>query len=198
MTAMTATTLAEKLDQPLLFPGLSWEQFKTLEPMLDIPGVRLSFLDGILEIYKKAGRKNEIVKGRIGALVEIYLLTTDFDFTPTGSLTLENESARVKCEADKSYEFGADRERPDLAIEVVVTSGGIDKLEAYKRLQIPEVWFWEKSRLSLYALGQEGYEPIASSQLLPELDIGLLVRCVNIPSHVESVKEFKRAIDINS
>ena len=47
---MTATTLEEKLAQPLLFPGLTWEQFKTLEPMLDIPGVRLSFLDRILEI----------------------------------------------------------------------------------------------------------------------------------------------------
>ena len=195
---MTATTLAEKLDQPLLFPGLTWEQFKTLEPMLDIPGVGLSFLDGILEIHKKAGRKHEIVKGRIGALVETYLLTTDFDYTPTGSLTLENESVRVKCEADKSYELGADRERPDLAIEVVVTSGGIDKLEAYKRLQIPEVWFWENSRLSLYALGQEGYEEIASSQLLPELDIALLIRCVNMPIHVEAIKEFKRAIDLNS
>ena len=49
---MTTTTLEEKLDRPLLFPGLTWEQFKTLEPMLDIPGVRLSFLDGILEFRK--------------------------------------------------------------------------------------------------------------------------------------------------
>ena len=91
--------------------------------------------------------------------------------------------------------MGTDRERPDLAIEVVVTSGGIDKLEAYKRLQIPEVWFWENSRLSLYALRQQADEEIASSQLLPELDIGLFVRCVNMPSHVEAIKEFKRAID---
>ncbi|MCC3471691.1 MULTISPECIES: Uma2 family endonuclease [unclassified Microcoleus] len=194
---MTATTLEEKLDRPLLFPGLSWEQFKTLEPMLDIPGVRLSFLDGILEIQRMPGRKHEIGKERIGALLETYLLKAGIDFTPTGSLTLENESERVKCEADKSYELGADRERPDLAIEVVVTSGGIDKLEAYKRLQISEVWFWENSRLSLYALGEEGYEQIASSQLLPELDIDLLVRCVNMPSHVEAVKEFKRAIELN-
>ncbi|MEG4068171.1 Uma2 family endonuclease [Microcoleus sp. Pol11C2] len=139
----------------MLFPGLSWEQFKTLEPMLDIPGVRLSFLDGILEIQKKAGRKDEIAKGRIGALVETYLLNAGFGYTPTGSLTLENESRQVKCEADKSYELGTDRERPDLAIEVVVTSGGIDKLKPYKRLQIPEVWFWENSRLSLYALRQQ-------------------------------------------
>ena len=192
---MTATTLEEKLDRPLLFPGLTWEQFKTLEPMLDLPGVRLSFLDGILEIQKMPGRKHETAKERIGALLETYLLKAGFDYTPTGSLTLENGSRLVKCEADKSYELGTDRERPDLASEVVVTSSGIDKLEAYKRLQIPEVWFWENSRLSLYALRQQAYEEIASSQLLPELGIGLLVRCVNMPSHVEAIKEFKRAID---
>ena len=158
---MTATTLEEKLAQPLLFPGLTWEQFKTLEPMLDIPGVRLSFLDGILEIQKMPGRKHETAKERIGALLETYLLEAGFDYTPTGSLTLENESRLVKCEADKSYELGTDRERPDLAIEVVVTRGGIDKLEAYKRLQIPEVWFWENSRVSLYALRHQPYEEIA-------------------------------------
>jgi Uma2 family endonuclease len=101
------------------------------------------------------GRKHQTAKGRIGALVETYMMATGFDYTPTGSLTLENESRLVKCEADKSYELGTDRERPDLAIEVVVTSGGINKLEAYKPLQIPEVWFWENSRLSLYAIRQQ-------------------------------------------
>ncbi|MGB3262366.1 MAG: Uma2 family endonuclease [Microcoleus sp.] len=187
---MTAT-LEEKLYRSLLFPRLTWEQFKTLEGMLDIPGVRLSFLDGILEIQKMPGRKHETAKGRIGALVETYMMAARIDFTPTESLTLENESRLVKCEADKSYELGADRERPDLAIEVVVTSGPIDKLEAYKRLQIPEVWFWANSRLSLYALRQQGYEEIASSELLPQLDIPLFVRCVNMPSNVEAVKEFR-------
>jgi Uma2 family endonuclease len=193
---MTTTTLEQKLDQPLLFPGLTWEQFKTLESMLDIPGVRLSFLDGVLEIEKMPGRKHETAKGRIGALLELYMMAAEIDFTPTESLTLENESRMVKREADKSYELGADRERPDLAIEVVVTSGGIDKLEAYKRLKIREVWFWEKSQLSLYALREEGYEKIASSELLPELNIALFVRCMNIANHVEAIKEFKSAIDI--
>jgi Uma2 family endonuclease len=185
------TTLKEKLDQPLLFPGLTWEQFKTLEPMLDIPGVRLAFLDGVLEIEKMPGRKHETAKGRIGALLEVYMIAAGIDFTPTESLTLENESRMVKREADKSYELGADRERPDLAIEVVVTSGGIDQLEAYKRLKIPEVWFWENSQLSLYALRESGYEQIASSELLPKLDIALFVRCMNIANHVEAIKEFK-------
>ena len=192
---MTTTILEEKLDQPLLFPGLTWEQFKTLEPMLDIPGVRLSFLDGVLEIEKMPGRKHETAKGRIGALLELYMMAAEIDFTPTESLTLENESRMVKREADKSYELGADRERPDLAIEVVVTSGGIDKLEAYKRLKIREVWFWEKSQLSLYALREEEYEQIAASELLPELDIALFVRCMNIVNHVEAIKEFRSGCD---
>jgi Uma2 family endonuclease len=84
---------------------------------------------------------------------------------------------------------------PDLAIEVIFTSGGIDKLQLYKRLGIPEVWFWEKSQLSLYALRESGYEKIASSELLPELDIALFVRCMNIANHVEAIKEFKSAIE---
>jgi Uma2 family endonuclease len=189
------TTLKEKLDRPLLFPGLTWEQFKILEPMLDIPGVRLAFLDEVLEIEKMPGRKHETAKGRIGALLEVYMIAAGIDFTPTESLTLENESRMVKREADKSYELGADREHPDLAIEVVVTSGGIDKLEAYKRLQIPEVWFWENSQLSLYALREEGYEQIVSSELLPKLDIALFVRCMNIANHVEAIKEFKSWCD---
>jgi Uma2 family endonuclease len=61
------------------------------------------------------------------------------DFTPTGSVTLENEFEKVKKEGDESSELEANRKHPDLVIEVVVSSGGINKLEAYKRLQIPEL-----------------------------------------------------------
>ena len=32
-------------DEPLLFPDLTWEQFKLMERWLDVPGVRLSFLN---------------------------------------------------------------------------------------------------------------------------------------------------------
>ncbi|MEG4346768.1 hypothetical protein QUB70_26340 [Microcoleus sp. A003_D6] len=65
----------------MLFPGLTWKQFKTLEPMLDIPGVRLSFLDKVFEIQRRPGRKHEIAKGRIGALLEIYMIAAGIDFT---------------------------------------------------------------------------------------------------------------------
>lgn len=190
---MTVTPL-EKEAEPILIDGLTWREFKVVEQLIERPGVRLSFLDGVLEIRKKPGKKHETIKERFGALLEIYLEFLGLDFTPTGSVTLESESGRVKREADESYELSPDRERPDIAIEVVVTSGGIDKLEVYKRLKIPEVWFWEKGQLSFYALRDEGYENILHSQLLPNLDVALLIRCINLPNHTQALGEFRQGI----
>ena len=149
------TLTLERLDEPILIDGLTWREFKLSEQLLARPGIRLSFLDGVLEIRKMPGRSHETAKERLGALLEIYLESAGIDFTPTGSMTLESEEGMVKREADKSYELGRDRDRPDLAIEIVVTSGGIDKLKAYQRLQIPEVWFWrETEAVSLRSEGR--------------------------------------------
>ena len=190
---MIATVPAiDGLSTPILVSEMTWREFKATEQLLDRPGVRLSFLDGVLEISQMPGRQHETIKGRIGALVELHLETIGLDFVPTESLTLESETGSVKREADKSYELGTNRERPDLAIEVVVTSGGINKLTAYQRLQISEVWFWEKGKLSLYGLGETGYTKIDQSQVLPRLDIQLLVRCIDLPNHLQAIKEFRQ------
>ncbi len=146
---MTAATLTPPIKESLLlFEGLTWREFKAVEQLLDRPGYRLSFLDGLLEIRQMPGEPHETVRERIGALLEFFLLMAGFDFTPTGSMTLENEAVAVKREADKSYKLAPDRRLPDLAIEVVFSSGGINKLEAYKRLKIKEVWFWEDGRVN--------------------------------------------------
>jgi Uma2 family endonuclease len=189
-------TLIEREAEPILINDLTWREFKVVEQLIERPGVRLSFLDGVLEIRKMPGKKHEIIKKRIGALVEIYLEFLQLDFTPTGSVTLENESEKVKREADESYELGANKKRPDLVIEVVVSSGGIDKLEAYKRLQIPEVWFWINDQLSFYSLGNERYECVDKSQLLPSLDVALLMRCINLENHAQALREFRSGIKI--
>ncbi|MEG4014200.1 MULTISPECIES: Uma2 family endonuclease [unclassified Microcoleus] len=184
----------EKLDEPILIDGLSWREFKAVEQLLSRPGIRLSFLDGVLEIRRMPGRKHQIVKERISTLVNLYLEYAGIDFTPTGSVTRESEAGKVKREADQSYELGANRERPDLVVEVVVSSGGINKLEAYKRLEIPEVWFWENGALGMYLLGADGYAEVDRSGVLPDLDIVLLARCINMENHLQAMREFRQAI----
>lgn len=196
---MTQAIIAPiKKEEPLLFEPLTWREFKAVEQLLDRPGYRLSFLGGILEIRRMPGEPHEIVKARIGALVELYLLMAGYDFTPTESMTLENEAVAVKREADKSYKLAPGRARPDLVIEVVFTSGGINKLEAYKRLKIPEVWFWEDGVLQVYHLRQEGdvlhYEKISKSEELQDIDLELLVRCIDMANHVEAVRTFQQSL----
>lgn len=190
---MTATIL-DLVAEPILIDGMTWREFKVAEQLLDRPGVRLSFLNGILEIRKMPGKKHETLKKRVAALLEVYLEFAGIDFTPTGSMTLENETGLVKREADESYELGPDRDKPDIVIEVTVTSGGINKLEAYQRLSIPEVWFWENKRLSLYTLRSSKYEEVTQSEQLPGLDMGLLVQCINLENHIQAVREFRQAL----
>lgn len=194
---MTAATIAPPIkESPLLFEGLTWREFKAVEQLLDRPGYRLSFLNGVLEIRRRSGEPQEIIKERIGALVEQYLLMAGFDFTPTGSMTLESETGKVKREADESYKLAPGRRLPDLAIEIVFSSGGIDKLEAYKRLKIPELWFWEDGLLEVYHLRGEGdglhYEKISSSEEVQGIDLDLLLRCMNMVNHVDAIKTFQQ------
>ncbi|MEG3929851.1 Uma2 family endonuclease [Microcoleus sp. T2B6] len=196
---MTAAIIAPpRKESPLLFEGLTWREFKAVEQLLDRPGYRLSFLDGVLEIKLMPGEPHETVKERIGALLELYLLMAGFDFTPTGSMTLESETGKVKREADKSYKLAPGRRLPDLALEIVFSSGGLDKLEAYKRLKIPEVWFWEDGLLEVYHLRGEGntlhYEKVSSSEEVKGIDLDLLLRCINMVNHVDAVKTFQQAL----
>ena len=66
-----------------------------------------------------------------------------------------------------------------MAIEVVWTSGGIDKLEVYRQLGVREVWFYERGSLRFFALrrrkGRERYAENPLSELLPRLPRDLLL-----------------------
>jgi Uma2 family endonuclease len=189
---------------PFLFEGLTWREFKAVEQLLDRPGYRLSFLAGVLEIVQVPSEAHETVKELIAALLELFLLMAGFDFTPTGSMTLESETGQVKREADKSYRLtagrtlGAKLSRPELAIEVIFTSGGINKLEAYKRLKVAEVWFWEDGGLKVCCLrGEEDglhYEQMQKSEVVPGIDLDLLLRCIDMANHVEAVRTWQQAI----
>ena len=182
----------------LLFKGLTWREFKAVEQLLDQPGYRISFLEGILEIQQMPGEPHETVKKRIAALLELYLLMAGFDFKPTGSITLENEAGSVKREADESYKLTSNSRRPELVIEIVFSSGGIDKLEAYKRLKISEVWLWEDGVLELYHLRHNNneayYEKINRSEAVPGIDLEIFCRCILIENHVEALKTFQASL----
>ncbi len=184
-------------EQRLLLPGWhSWQEFKAIQTLMEeVSGVRLTYLDGFIELMT-IGESHELLKKAISILLEVYFFEMGIEFVPVGSATREVEGQKVSFEPDESYYIGekGNKEHPDLAIEVVITSGNIKKLAKYSRLQIAEVWFWEDNKLSLYRLRDQDYEAISRSEFLPELDINLLVRCVLMPSRLEARKEFLKGI----
>jgi Uma2 family endonuclease len=100
----------------------------------------------------------------------------------------------VEYQPDLSYCFGTNKDVPDLCIEVVITSGSPIKLQKYRLMGVPEVWFWEDGTLELYHLREQGYDRIASSEILRELDLCLVKRCILFASPLDALEEFSRGM----
>ncbi|MBD2385127.1 Uma2 family endonuclease [Cylindrospermum sp. FACHB-282] len=186
------TTIPE---QRFLLPGdYTWEEFEKIEVLMaQSPGLRITYLDGCVELMT-LGEQHEIIKTILAILLEAFFFEKGINFIPVGSATRRAKEKGASFEPDESYYIGEKKENPDLAIEVNITSGSIDKLEKYKRFKITEVWFWENNQLSLYRLTNDNYEQITQSELLPELDVSLLASCVLIPSIIEARTVFLKGI----
>jgi Uma2 family endonuclease len=166
-------------DQRIVQSGMTWQQFKLIQSGFgDTRNVRLFYYDHTIEILMP-GREHEFFSRLIGFLIGLFCLEQGIEFEPLGSTTQEREGT-ASAEPDEFYCFGASKPIPDLAIEVVFTSGSPNKLQRYQALQIPEVWFWEDGVFSLYHLHGSAYIPITRSEIpeLSALDMPLLTRCV--------------------
>jgi len=189
--------LPKNADRQLVYSGIDWQQFKLIQAgFAEAPGIRLAYFDKTIEILMP-GRTHELFKSIIGMLIELFCLEMAIEFEPTGSMTQEREG-EVSLEADESYCFGTSKSIPDLAIEVVLTSGGFDKLQRYQVLGISEVWFWQDGVFSLYRFRDGKYDRITRSEIpeLTSLDIDLLTRCVLMAetSRLNAANEFRKAI----
>ncbi len=188
------------LDEPTLercvtLHGVSWEQLEIIEFALEgIAGVRLTYLDGTLDIMAPLSPEHEDLKSTIALLLETYLRFKGIRFYVRGGPTLGSKSVGARGEPDDSYNLVSKKDVPDIAIEVVITSGGVDKLEKYKRWRVPEVWFWQKGQLSVYHLRKQEYEEITRSEFFLELDLALLVHYANMSDQYDAVNEFAQAI----
>jgi Uma2 family endonuclease len=188
------------LDQPLeekvvTLVGVSWEQFKAIEaPLLDNREVKLTYLAGVLEIMSPIGDKHEYVKSTLGLLLEAYMREKGVRFYKRGGFTLE-EPGFASGTPDESYCIGTDKEIPDIVIEVIVSSGSINRKELYKPKKVPEVWFWKSKQLRIFHLSPTGeYEEVKFSSFFPDLDTALLLKYLDYPDQYDAVNSFTEAI----
>jgi Uma2 family endonuclease len=87
---------------------------------------------------------------------------------------------------------------PDLAIEINLSSGGLDKLAVYQGLGVLVVVIWQDQQLTLYQLRETGYQKSSRSQFFPDLDWQLLAKYIIPQEQPQAIKAFLKAIHSSS
>jgi Uma2 family endonuclease len=140
--------------------------------------------------------EHERIKKWLGGFIEDYFLHLDTEIVTRGQATMRLALKEAGAEPDESWCLGEEKEFPDLVLEIALTSGGVSKLEIYRRFQVPEVWFWRRNGMEIFALrpDRSSYERVSQSRLLPQLDFALLERCVKIASWREARRAFRAGL----
>lgn len=182
-------------EQRILLEGVTWQQYELLLATLgdDFPALRLSYLEGSLEIMTTSPLHEEL-KSTIRMLLEAFFQTFQIRYHCIGSATFRKMARQRGLEPDECYCLGQKKEFPDLAIEVVLSSGLVDKLDIYRGLGVTEVWVWEAGQFRIYHLRADGYEQLSTSELLPSCDIQLLASHVKPEEQFDAVMAFREQL----
>lgn len=179
-----------------MLSGVSWEHYEVeLALRGEKAGPRLAFLTGAMELMSPS-KEHERITSYLGRLIELYAEIEGIELSPYRSWTLKSGTAAAGGEPDECYIVGEDQSkpRPDLVIEVVWTSGGLDKLEIYRRLGIGEVWFWVGGRIVVHQLLDGSYASPPRSALLPGLDLEQMCTFLDRPTIQAAKRDFRAAL----
>jgi Uma2 family endonuclease len=196
--AVPGSAAASRVVQPMPAPGETalvglgdWATYLSLDKVLSRSGHRVRYFNGVLEIMS-ISFKHESLSGNIGRLLEEFCQFAGIDYQIWGSTTQAREGSAAG-EPDESYTFGIEsKDRPELIIEVGLSSGGIDKLEFWATLGAKEVWVWQNDRLHGFArAADDRFHPVTVSQLLPGLSLALVQEFAVIQPSSRAVRAFR-------
>jgi Uma2 family endonuclease len=182
-------------EQRILIHGVSWATYVMLRDSIESPGVRMTYLAGSLEIMSPS-RAHEVEKTQIARLLELFCLERDIPLFGYGSTTFRREEHERGLEPDECYCRGGDKPVPDVALEVVVSHGSIDKLDVYRRLGVREVWVFEDARFRVFELHGDAYGAIPRSAVLPEVDLAELGRFAMMDDQHAALRAYRDTLRV--
>lgn len=199
--AIDPTPRPEAADQRV-FMRVGWDgylQLLALRGERSVP--RITYCEGVVELMSPSVH-HEYIKTTIARMLEAWALREDHPFDGYGSWTLKSMEHDRGLEPDECYvvrDIGeAVPTRPDLAIEVIWTHGGLNKLDIYRALEVPEVWLWRDGVIEVHGLREGTYVPLPASELLPAVDRGLLARHARTRPQNEAVRAYLADLDVGA
>ena len=160
-------------DRLSVITDTTWEEYKNLS----LPNCLISYKDNVITIMSP-GRNHEIISDLVRAIIWGMARKHDialFTFNQT-RLTYEDKEGK---EPDVAYCMGSDKDKPDLAVEINITSGSINDLTKYQYLNIAEVWIWWKDEIKFFGYTKKGYKQMQKSKFLSDLTSDMVTDIIN-------------------
>jgi Uma2 family endonuclease len=180
----------------MLLYNVTWKEYVTLRELMDRPGLRMTYLEGKLELMTPSP-EHELWKTNIARFVELYCHIKQIDLYAYGSTTFRKEANERGAEPDECYLVDKDLvDFPEIVLEVIASSPLLDKLDVYAGFGIPEVWVFHERRFRIYTLDRDagGYVEIERSRLLPTIDFEMIARFAIRTDTPRALREFDAAI----
>jgi Uma2 family endonuclease len=152
------------LSQSVVQTGVSWSDYeRTLAEIGERP-IRVSFLDGVMEITSPLP-EHDGIKSAIGDLIACLATEYRIRRKSFGSTTFRREDKSAGAEPDCSFYFGEiDSVRgmkrfdplvhraPDLWVVVDLLNSSVPREPIHARLRVAEVWRYSGNRLTVRLL----------------------------------------------
>ena len=188
-----------------VFDNVAWADYEAMLRIVGDRPIRLTYDRGVLTIMSPL-RKHDGVKSILGWLIETLAVELDIPCESLGSTTWKREDLLKGIEADECYYFENASKLvpnqeidlkvappPDLAVEVDVTSGSLDRLPIYAALGVREVWRYQRGVLEIWTLDDNGaLERSTVSRNFPFLDMNKFVEFLHLSKSMIHLRVMER------
>jgi len=187
------TATPEIAEQRVILSNVSWQTFEQLLKELGAKrATRLAYNEGLLEIMSPLGpheNSNRFIESLIGAIAD----ELNLNLKRFGSLTLKREKKLKGAEPDSCYyiqneplvrskqEIDLDNDPPpDLALEIDITSGSLDKRPIYAAIGVPELWRYDGKKLEVFVLqlSNRDYQQVNQSPTFPWMPLDVIPKFI--------------------
>lgn len=197
--------LAGENGRTLLLNDVSWNEYEMfLEDFEERAGWRLAYDGGKLEIMPPL-MEHESPAISVDRFVLAYCEHFDLIVESAGSTTFRREMKKKGIEPDACFYVQSAEKvigkvrlldpknypMPDVAVEIDITHGSLDKFPIYAALQVPEIWLYDGEDLAFYELQGENYQELSHSRAMPHLSSETLADFLKISRENGQMKALK-------
>lgn len=207
-TAVAQPPVFNEPVQHFVLPAVSYEQFVAItDAWGERSGLRVSYDGSRLEIMT-ISRLHERWKKVLGDLIRLLTLELDIPMESGGQTTFRSQFVERGLEPDDCFwvqnfesilgvgEWVAGvHQPPDLAVEIVVTRGVINRQEIYSKLGVQELWVFDGANLVALQLQSDGtYLETERSTAFPFLEVAQFVPFLAMDAGISETALLKQFI----